>query len=65
MYALADIGLPHPKQPVNSETFSFRLRKDKLREVLKREGCYLLRSNLVEQDPGQPWQYYIQLTEVV
>jgi transposase len=64
VYALVDIDLPNPNQPVNSETFSFRLRKDKLREVRKREGCYLLRSNLVEQDPAQLWQYYIQLTEV-
>jgi len=63
-YALVDVCLPNPRQPVNSETFSFRLRKDKLREVRKREGCYLLRSNLVEQDPAQLWQYYIQLTEV-
>jgi transposase len=64
VYPLVDICLPTPRQPVNSETFSFRLRKDKLREVRKREGCYLLRSNLVEQDPAQLWQYYIQLTEV-
>ena len=64
VYALVDICLPKPGQTVNPETFTFRLRKEKLREVRKREGCYLLRSNLVEQDPAQLWQYYMQLTEV-
>jgi transposase len=64
VYALVDIGLPKPGQTINSETFTFRLRKEKLREVRKREGCYLLRSNLVDQDPAQLWQYYMQLTEV-
>jgi hypothetical protein len=27
------------------------------------EGCYLLRTNLVETDPAVPWKRYIQLTE--
>lgn len=40
------------------------LRKDKLRQVRRREGRYLLRSNLTHEDPAQLWQYYIQLTEV-
>jgi len=51
-------------QPVNSTTFSFELRKKKLREVRRREGCYLLRSNLTAGDPAMRWQYYIQLTEI-
>jgi hypothetical protein len=64
VYALVEICLPKPGQTINSETFTFRLRNEKLREVRKREGCYLLRSNLVDQDPVQLWQYYMQLTEV-
>jgi len=63
-YFLVDIKFPEPKEPVNSETFTFRLRKNKLRIVRRREGCYLLRSNLVHQDPRVLWEYYIQLTEV-
>ena len=35
-----------------------------MRIVRRREGCYLLRSNLVHQDPRVLWEYYIQLTEV-
>ena len=63
-YFLVDIKFPEPKEPVNSETFTFRLRKNKLRIVRRSEGCYLLRSNLFHQDPRVLWEYYIQLTEV-
>ena len=51
VYALVDLILPKPGEPVNPQTFTFRLRKEKLRELLRREGCYLLRSNLTHQDP--------------
>jgi hypothetical protein len=61
---LVDISLPKPREAVNSSTFTFRLKKEKLREIRKREGCYLLRSNLTQQDPAQLWEYYTQLTEV-
>jgi len=62
--SLVDIKLPGPKEPVSPETFTFRLRKNKLRTVRRREGCYLLRSNLVHRDPAVLWEYYIQLTDV-
>ena len=54
----------HQRRPENRDTFSFRLHKKKLREVRRREGCYLLRSNLTATDPAVLWQYYIQLTEI-
>jgi transposase len=44
--------------------FRFALRKDKLREVRRREGRYLLRSNLSAQEPEKLWRFYIQLTQV-
>ena len=44
--------------------FQFALKKDKLREVFKREGRYLLRTNLKESDPAKVWQFYLQLVEV-
>ena len=44
--------------------FEFVLRKDKLREVFKREGRYLLRTNLKETDPAKVWEFYLQLVEV-
>ena len=40
------------------------LRRDKLRIVRRREGRYLLRSNLPNEDPATLWQYYIRLTEI-
>ena len=45
-------------------TFSFRLNRDKLRKVRRREGRYLLRTNLAGHDPAKLWQLYIQLVEV-
>lgn len=63
-YSLIDFQLPTADQPVNSETFCFSLNKKKLRQVRRREGHYLLRSNLNSEDPATLWQYYIQLTEV-
>jgi hypothetical protein len=45
-------------------SFTFSLRRKKLRQVRQREGRYLLRSNLTEQPPAQLWHLYIQLTQV-
>ena len=44
--------------------FTYRVRKDKLRQVRRREGRYLLRSNLTETNPAIVWNYYLQLVEV-
>lgn len=45
-------------------SFSYALRRDKLREVRRREGRYLLRTNLTSFDPAELWRYYIQLVAV-
>ena len=42
----------------------YRLRKDKLRERITREGRYLLRSNLSPEDPSSIWKLYMQLVQV-
>ena len=63
-YRLVDIDLPAKDQSVNRHTFTFSVNKEKLRQVRRREGHYLLRSNLSAQDPGKLWEYYIQLTEI-
>jgi transposase len=44
--------------------FTYRLDRAKLREVRRREGRYLLRTNLTESDPAKLWQFYLQLVEV-
>jgi Transposase DDE domain len=50
--------------PKNGATFSYRLDRDKLRQARRREGRYLLRTNLTENDPAQLWSYYLQLVAV-
>jgi hypothetical protein len=44
--------------------FSYALNRQKLRRIRRREGRYLLRTNLTENDPALLWQYYIQLVAV-
>lgn len=48
----------------DSTTFSYQLDRDKLRQARRREGRYLLRTNLTEDDPAQLWRYYLQLVAV-
>ena len=45
-------------------SFTFALNRNKLRKIRRREGRYLLRTNLTDNDPAQLWQYYIQLVTV-
>jgi len=43
---------------------TYRLDKYKLREVRRREGRYLLRTNLADYEPEVLWRYYMQLVFV-
>ena len=70
-WRLIDIELPAasktasvPSADHGAATFSFRLNRKKLRQVRRREGRYLLRTNLCGRHPEELWQFYIQLTEV-
>jgi transposase len=45
-------------------SFSYALNRKKLRQVRRREGRYLLRTNLCGRDPAHVWQFYIQLVEI-
>jgi len=44
--------------------FSYTLNRQKPRRIRQREGRYLLRTNLTENDPALLWQYYTQLVAV-
>jgi transposase len=44
--------------------FSFWLDKKKLRQARRREGRYLLRTNIVEENPAKLWDYYLQLVQI-
>jgi hypothetical protein len=47
-----------------SAVFTYTLNRQKLRRIRRREGRYLLRTNLTENDPALLWQYYTQLVAV-
>jgi len=65
LYILARSGARRDKeQAITPETFSFKLNWPKLREARRREGSYLLRSNVTGGDPAQLWAFYLQLVEV-
>jgi transposase len=44
--------------------FTFELNRRKLREVRRREGRYLLRTNLTGTDPSALWESYLQLVVI-
>lgn len=56
--------LVHIEVDKQQAVFSYRLNKDKLRRQRRREGRYLLRTNLTETDPAKLWSLYLQLVHV-
>ena len=64
VYRILDISLPGKDEAVTPETFSFKLNWQHLREARRREGSYLLRSNLTGGDPAKLWTFYLQLVEI-
>jgi hypothetical protein len=56
--------LVHVEIAVDGASFAFWLSRKKLREARRREGRYLLRTNLTESDPAKLWEYYLQLVSV-
>ena len=64
VWNLVDIRVPETDKKLAASGFSFRLRRDRLRRVRQREGRYLLRSNMVAEDPATLWRLYMQLIEI-
>ena len=62
-WRLIELHLPDPSTEGMS-TFSFALNRQKLRQARRREGRYLLRTNLSGRDPAELWQFYLQLVEI-
>jgi len=54
----------HGKGKKQTATLTYQLNRKSLRIAWRREGRYLLRTNLKESDPAKLWQYYLQLTEI-
>ena len=65
--ALAKVPLPEAPPKGEREKrvdFTFTLDRAALKKVRRREGRYLLRSNLTDTDPAKLWEFYLQLSEV-
>ena len=63
-WRLIDFELPEARAKDRAATFTYRLDRAKLRAARRREGRYLLRTNLCGKDPAELWNFYIQLTEI-
>ena len=61
---LVDIHVPETGESLTAQPFTFALRRDRLRQAYRREGRYLLRSNMTGEDPATLWKYYMRLTEI-
>jgi transposase len=63
-FGFVKINLPKAGQEVTRQTFTFQVDKIKLQEAQRRDGHYLLRTNLVAEDPAVLWDRYMQLVQV-
>lgn len=63
-YSLVEITVPATEDLAGNMPFTFYLRKDKLRAVRRKEGRYLIRSNMATTDPALLWKQYMLLTEI-
>jgi transposase len=63
-FGYVKINLPKAGQAVTRESFTFQIDKDKLKDAQMRDGHYLLRTNLVAEDPAILWDRYMQLVQV-
>ncbi|NOG43363.1 IS1634 family transposase [Candidatus Brocadia sinica] len=63
-FRLVNISIPKPQEPVNENTFRFSLDRERLRQAYRREGRYLLRSNMQATAPETVWENYLLLTRI-
>jgi hypothetical protein len=63
-FGFVDMTLPQAGHPVTRKSFHFRVNHEKLQQAEQRDGHYLLRSNLVDEDPSILWERYVQLTQI-
>jgi len=64
-WRFVEVKLPAAKKKEEAkEAFQFKLRRDKLRIARRREGRYLLRTNMPDRDGSQLWEFYLQLVQV-
>ena len=62
--AMVELRLPGEAEEITAQTFTFALRKAKLKEAELYDGHYLLRSNLSDKEPEWLWQSYTLLVRI-
>ena len=60
-----DKSIPNPQESVSEHTFHFELDRERLRRTLRREGRYLLRSNMQATSPETVWESYLPPNESI
>src|SRR6516225_3643519 len=58
------LQLPDEGQAVTRQSFQFRVDRAKLIAAELQDGHYLLRSNLVGENPAVLWERYVQLAQI-
>lgn len=61
---LVHVNIPTAPGDEGAPYLSFQLDRQRLREVRRREGNYMLRTNLSGRTPGELWEQYMRLVEV-
>jgi len=63
-WRLVELRLPGADEAVTPATFGYQLDRAKLRQAMRREGRYLLRSNMRAASPERVWEHYLLLTRI-
>lgn len=61
---MVEVRLPGKEEEISAQTFSFAVRKEKLKEAQLYDGHYLLRTNLSDKEPEWLWQLYMLLVRI-
>jgi len=64
VYRFLQIHVPREGEAVTRHSFHFRVDQLKLKAAELQDGHYLLRSNLVGEDPAVLWERYVQLAQI-
>jgi Transposase DDE domain len=64
VYRFLQIHVPREGETVTRHSFHFRVDQPKLKAAELQDGHYLLRSNLVGEDPAVLWERYVQLAQI-
>jgi len=64
VFRFLHLQVPREGEAVTRNSFHFRVDQAKLKAAELQDGHYLLRSNLVGEDPAVLWERYVQLAQI-